>query len=220
MAYERLNSETSAARSSTASLLRCGVLAGPLFLAIFAIQLILRPDFHFTRTEPSLLSLGPLGWIQITNFILGGLLVIAGALGIRRMLRASKGGLMAPLFLMIFSAGQIGAGIFLVDPPPSNPPVSIHGMLHVVCGVISFLALMLASFVFVRVFLALKLRAWALLCAFVGLLLITSFLSAGAAQQSGANIQFFLNSVWTFEWLAISLIAARLLKNCIRPEVA
>lgn len=61
---------------TTSTLLRCGLAAGPPFLLIFATQILLRPEFRFTRDEPSLLSIGPLGWIQIGNLMLGGLLVV------------------------------------------------------------------------------------------------------------------------------------------------
>lgn len=55
---------------TTSTLLRCGLAAGPLFLLIFATQILLRPEFRFTRDEPSLLRIGPLGWIQIGNLML------------------------------------------------------------------------------------------------------------------------------------------------------
>ena len=67
--------------TATRALLGCGVAAGPLFLMTFLMQILVRPGFRFTRSEPSVLSIGPLGWIQIANSIVGGLLVIAGALG-------------------------------------------------------------------------------------------------------------------------------------------
>jgi hypothetical protein len=217
MSEHALNSQTFAALSATRTLLRCGVIAGPLFLLVFALQIPLRPEFHFTRSEPSSLSLGPLGFIQIVNFALGGSLVFAGALGMRRLLRGSKGGLWAPLLMLVFAAGQVGVGLFVVDPASSAPPSSLHGTLHVVCGAISFLALMLSSFVFVRVFFAQRQKAWALFCAVTGLLLLSAFVSAGRAQQSGANIQTFLNVICVFQWIAVSLIASRLLRNLTKP---
>ncbi len=217
MPEQNLHSNANSNLCATRLLLRCGVIAGPLFLLIFATQVPLRPEFHFTRSEPSSLSLGPLGFIQIVNFVLGGALVFAGAMGMRRLLRASKGGLWAPLFLLVFAAGQVGAGIFVVDSVPSSPPSSFHGTLHVLCGALSFLSLMLASFVFVRVFLAQKRLAWALFCALTGLLLLSALVSAGRAQQSGSNIQLFLNIIWIYQWLAVSLVAAILLRNLTRP---
>ncbi|MFD5872145.1 DUF998 domain-containing protein [Streptomyces sp. NPDC060322] len=50
-----------------------------------------RDGFDFTRNALSQLSLGALGWIQVTVFLLTGLLVIAGAIAIRQALRDAPG---------------------------------------------------------------------------------------------------------------------------------
>ena len=47
--------------AATRALLGCDVAASLLFLLIFTTQILLRPEVRFTRSEPSLLSLGPLG---------------------------------------------------------------------------------------------------------------------------------------------------------------
>jgi hypothetical protein len=52
----------------TRTLLSYGVVAGPCFLLIFAIQGFARSEFHFSRTEPSMLSLGP--WAGFRSRIL------------------------------------------------------------------------------------------------------------------------------------------------------
>lgn len=56
----------------TARLLTAGTVAGPLFLAVWALQAITRDGFDPDRHPISLLSLGDLGWIQITNFVVTG----------------------------------------------------------------------------------------------------------------------------------------------------
>ena len=73
------------------TLSNCGVASGPIFLLIFIIQTLIHPEFHFTLSEPSLLSIGALGWIQIANFVIGGLLVIAGSLGMRGVRQKRSG---------------------------------------------------------------------------------------------------------------------------------
>jgi hypothetical protein len=50
---------------------------------------MIRPGFDFVRSEPSLLSVGSFGWIQIVKSVIAGLLVIAGAAGILRVLGAA-----------------------------------------------------------------------------------------------------------------------------------
>src|SRR5579859_2656292 len=77
-------------RQLTRALLAGSLLAGPVYILVGALQIAIRPGFDITRHDLSLLSNGPLGWIQITNFIVSGVLVIAGALGVRRALRAGR----------------------------------------------------------------------------------------------------------------------------------
>src|SRR5262249_14340506 len=68
-----------------AALLTCGVVAGPLYLAVVLLQALTRTGFDLKRHPLSSLSLGHLGWIQIVNFVVTGLLVLACAAGMRRV---------------------------------------------------------------------------------------------------------------------------------------
>src|SRR5258706_13187457 len=99
----------------TRALLTCGVLAGPLYIVVGAAQMLIRPGFDPTRHDLSLMSNGSLGWIQITNFIVTGLLTVAGAAGMRRALPAGHGRTWGPLLLAIYGLGLIGAGLFVAD---------------------------------------------------------------------------------------------------------
>ena len=80
-------------RPSTAALLAAGVVAGPLYVGVSLAQALTRPGFDLTRHPWSALANGDLGWIQVTNLIVTGVLVIAFAVGLRRVLtegRASR----------------------------------------------------------------------------------------------------------------------------------
>lgn len=202
---------------ATRALLGCGVAAGPLFLLTFVIQILVHPEFRFTRSEPSVLSIGPLGWIQIANSIVGGLLVIGGALGIRRVLRPSKGGFWGPLLLEAFGIGQVGVGIFVVDPIRSPANMTFHGTMHIVFGSISFVALMAACFVFVRTFISQKQKAWAIFCTMIGLMFLAGFLSAASVSQGTTGIQLFLNVIFVVEWIWVSSISTQILGNVSKP---
>jgi len=81
----------------TENLLRCGIAAGPLYVIVGLAQVATREGFDVRRHALSLLSNGDLGWIQILNFLASGFLVIAGAKGLRKVLRGSRGGTWAPL---------------------------------------------------------------------------------------------------------------------------
>ncbi|MEK8107959.1 DUF998 domain-containing protein [Micromonospora sp. M12] len=78
-------------RTTTRALLAGGVLAGPLF-GWWRRQVLTRDGFDLSRQPLSLLALGDLGWIQTANFVLTGLLGLAGAVGLRRVLRGEPGG--------------------------------------------------------------------------------------------------------------------------------
>src|SRR5947209_512281 len=56
----------------TRSLLGYGVLAGPCYVIVVVAQAATRTGFDPARHPASVLANGPLGWIQITNFLLTG----------------------------------------------------------------------------------------------------------------------------------------------------
>jgi hypothetical protein len=196
---------------SARTLLSCGVASGPIFLLIFVIQILIHPEFHFTRSEPSLLCIGSLGWIQIANFVIGGLLVIGGGLGMRGVLRLSKGRGWGPFLVEIFGVGQVGAGVFVADPVNSATSMTFHGTMHLIFGGVSFGGLMAACFVFVRTFTSLGQKPWAIFSAMTGLLFLAGFFSAANSRQGATSIQFFLNLIFVLAWVWISLISKQLL---------
>ena len=76
---------------STKILLKAGVVAGPLFVATVALQLLTREGFDITHQPMSLLSVGPQGWIQIANFVVAGILACVFAVGLRHSLHGGRG---------------------------------------------------------------------------------------------------------------------------------
>lgn len=69
---------------TTDRLVAGGVVAGPLFLAVWAVQAFTREGFDPGRHPISLLALGGAGWVQIANFVLTGSLYVAAAVGLKR----------------------------------------------------------------------------------------------------------------------------------------
>src|SRR6476620_8802122 len=63
----------------TKSLLGYGVIAGPIYVMVALAQAVTREGFDLARHQWSLLSNGSNGWIQIANFVVTGLMVIAFA---------------------------------------------------------------------------------------------------------------------------------------------
>jgi hypothetical membrane protein len=163
--------------------LACGVVAGPLFILVAFIQALTRPGFDLRRHPLSLLSLGDLGWIQVSGFVIAGLLFVASAVGMRRVLHPGRGGTWGPWLVGVFGASLIAGGVFVPDPafgfPPRDPGgqpshLSWHGMVHGLAFVVGFvLALIVACFVFARRFAAFKQWRWAAYCAATGVVVLT-----------------------------------------------
>jgi len=209
----------------TRALLAGSLVAGPIYILVGALQIAIRPGFDITRHDLSLLSNGPLGWIQITNFLVTGLLTIVGALGMRRALAAvgGRGRTWGPLLLGLYGLGLIGAGIFVADPMNGFPPgaataaagtMSGHSLLHLVSGSLGFLGLIAASFVFARRFAAQGKRAWAAYSVATGVLFFAAFVGiAAGSQQAGATLTivtlaFYIAVVLGWAW--VSAVSARL----------
>lgn len=47
--------------------------------------------FYLAHDDASLLSNGPFGWIQVTNFLVAGAMVLAFAVRVRRVLAGGRG---------------------------------------------------------------------------------------------------------------------------------
>jgi hypothetical protein len=147
------------------NLLFCGIVAGPLFIAASLIQAFTRTGFDLARHPISLLGLGSLGWVQIANFVVCGVLYVLGAIGLRAAFRPSIWG---PLFIGITGVGLIIAGVFTTDPgagfppgaPAGAPAMSWHGALHEVGFLLSFVGAIGACLVFARRYAALGRRGW------------------------------------------------------------
>jgi hypothetical protein len=202
----------------TRTLLAGGVVAGPLYVVIALIQGFTRPGFNLLHHDVSLLSNGELGWIQITNFIVTGMLVIAGAVGMRGVLKGSRGGTWGPLLIGIYGLGLIGAGIFVADPmngfPPGSPvnahSISMHGLMHLVTAAIGFIALIAACFVFARRYFALAQRGWAAYSIATGVIFFAAFAGvASGSSQAPIVIGFWIGVILAFAWIAV--MAARLM---------
>ena len=87
---------TPAVSHQTARLLTAGIVAGPLFVVVWALQAFTRDGFDPGRHPLSLLSLGDLGWIQIANFVVTGALFVTCAVGLRRVLHPGPAGNWGP----------------------------------------------------------------------------------------------------------------------------
>jgi len=148
-------------RSVTRWLLTGGVIGPVVFVVVFLVEGATRPGYDPMRMFVSVLSLGDAGWQQIANFVVSGSLVVAGALGLRRVLTEGPGATWGPLLVGLAGVGMVLAGIFATDPaqgfPPGTPSglpgsYSWHAVVHQLASSLVFLGLPVAMFVMARRF--------------------------------------------------------------------
>jgi hypothetical protein len=201
-------------KSKTNKLLVAGVLAGPIYIIVGIAQILIREGFDVNRHPLSFMSLGNLGWIQITNFIVTGLLVIAGAIGLHRVAQADKRLRRGALLLGIYGLGVLGGGLFVPDPalgfPPGTPntypdTMSWHGLLHFIFGEIGFLALIAASFVYARYFAVNGFRGWAMFSTLTGgiflFAIIVSVVTAAGDSAAWGLLALYVAVALAWIWL-------------------
>jgi hypothetical protein len=197
------------AQRVTRSLLGYGVLAGAVFEVSVLIQALTRHGFRIAHDDASLLSTGPLGWIQVTTFLLAGAMTIAAAAGMRRAM-ASR---WAPWLIGIYGAGLIGAGIFSADPADGFGPgaplgrathISGHAAGHLIAAGAGFIALIAACFVVARYFSRQGRRGMASYSRITGIAFGAAF--AGVATGSASSVivlPFYAAVLVAFGWLAV-----------------
>jgi hypothetical protein len=203
----------------TKLLLACGAIAGPLFAVVALLQAFTRAGFDLTRQQLSLLSNGDLGWIQIANFAITGLLFASGAVGMSRVQGPGPARRWGPRLIGIFGLSLIAASAFRADaafgfPPgtPAGPPAAIswHGGLHLLVAGIGFLALVVAAFAFGRRFAQRGRGLWAVWSFGTGALFLIAIGANGAmAGQAAANVGFTAMALLAFLWA--SAVATSLL---------
>lgn len=194
----------------TRSLLGYGVLAGPTYVVAALVQGLTRPGFDLLHDDVSLLSNGSLGWIQIANFILTGMFVIAAAAGMARALKGRS--IWGPRLLAVFGAGLIAAGIFVADPmngfpagTPAGHPVTVswHGILHIAAAGIGFLCLVAACIVLARMFGRERRRSWMAYSLVTGIVFLLAFAGVATGSTSSAVVLgFWVAVVIAFSWIA------------------
>ncbi|MEO6898155.1 MAG: DUF998 domain-containing protein [Caldimonas sp.] len=203
-------SECVVARPASTPLLAAGVILGPLFYVVVAVQAMTRTGYEVTRHPLSLLSLGQTGWIQISNFCIAGLLAIASSIGFRRALRGQAAGTWGPVLIGILGLGLITAGVFPPDPSMGFPPgaplgaaaaLSMSAKLHGVGFAAAFGALSAACFVFARRFAHAGRRNVARYSAATGIA-IPVVIACGMSRPAWASLSFAAIGLVAFGWLA------------------
>jgi hypothetical protein len=171
----------------TRPLLVAGVVAGVLVPLVLIVDGATRPGYSLWRHGASQLGTGDRGWFQTANFVVGGILFLAFAVGVRRVLEAGRGATAGPLFLAASGLALVVAGVVPTDPalgyPPGEPAVvTASGRVHGLAGLVLFAGLAVVPLVLARR-VGENDRRWAFLSRAGGVLVIVLAIAAGTAYR-------------------------------------
>ncbi|PZU45702.1 MAG: DUF998 domain-containing protein [Microbacterium sp.] len=195
----------------TRSLLGWGVVAGPFYLVVSLILALTRPGFDLGRHALSLLMLGEWGWMQRTNFVLTGLMVIAAGFGLVRAIRSGRGLAMGVL-VAVFGVALLLSAVFPPDavdgfPPGATASATTSGILHLAFGALGFIALAAAAFAY-----ASWCRAESTGAAWIGILLgalvVVGFVAGAVLARSPFGVALLWIAVLA-GWLWLALASVR-----------
>lgn len=210
----------------TTWLLICGAVGGFGFIAVFMVAGAIRPDYDALYQPISALSLSRGGWVQITNFVVTGLLMLACAVGLRRALSSGHGRTWGPILIGIYGLALIGAGVFVMEPGYGYPVGAPEGVpattsLHDRVSVIVFASVSAAALVFARCFATQPHgRLWATYSFLTGLGVPAFFVAAAAAWLSGGAGGLFQRLSISVGWVWVALLAIHTIKTQRRETTA
>ncbi len=158
------------ATPTTRALLACGIVAGPLYVAVTLVQALLREGFDFGQHRFTALTAGDLGWIHQANMVLVGVLTALLAAGVRRVMQTGPGATWGPRLLAGVGAAYAFGGLLTADPvagfPAGTTPEMVqttwHGIAQNASRGVSTLLLLATSLVVARGFAAAGQRGLAL----------------------------------------------------------
>jgi hypothetical protein len=214
------------AQRVTRSLLGYGAAAGLVFEASVLIQGLTRHGFRIAHHDASLLSNGPLGWIQIATFLVAGAMTIAFAAGARRALAGRAGGRWAPRLLAVYGAALMAAGPLRADPAEGFGPgapagkavhISWHAAGHLISAGIGFTALIVACFVIARYHARGGRRGLAVCSRVTGLAFLAAFLGVTTGSSSSWIVLPFYGGV-LIAWAWIAVTSVHLYRRAADPS--
>jgi hypothetical protein len=169
-------------------LLGAGLVAAPLFITVFLIEGFARPGYSAVRLPVSSLALAPRGWIQQTNFVATGALMLVLAIGVLQSAVSVWGGSM----LVVYAIGLIGAGVFVTGPVGGYTgrgadDTAVHDparAVHLVFSLLVFTALPAACFTVAGGLAPFGLAGWAGYSVLTGILVLVGIVLAGVPPLS------------------------------------
>jgi hypothetical protein len=199
-------------------LLLWGGAGGPIvFTLVYTLDGLFLPGYDAIKRPTSDLSLGPNGWVQITNFLLLGILMLGLAFAVRSSRSPLSNSTWTSLLLGVFGVGLVIAGLFLTDPTPGYPPgvplarLTFHGVVHQVGSLLAFGSLLAVCFVAARhLWHASVWHTWAMYSLLSGLLMMVSLAGFGLAMALGGPAGLLERYAGSFGLAWVALTAGRL----------
>lgn len=123
-----------------------GLVAAVLAIVVTVVDGATRPAYDPWRHWVSHLSLGDRGWLGVSNLVLCGILLVAYATGLRRILAAGRSARWGTRLVLLAGIGLVVAGLFRIDPGLGYPPGaveshSVSGSVHDLAGAVVFASL-------------------------------------------------------------------------------
>lgn len=221
-------------RIGTKKLILCGIAAGPLFtLSWLAAGATRGNGYSLLRHPISSLSIGSMGWTQITTFLVTGTLLLGFAVALMKIAKSQGVSVWGARILALCAIGLIGAGLFVAD-PLSGYPEGLHtlrqnrslcGILHDLFSAFLFIGYPFAAYKFARIFMKKKETGWAVYTIISGLLFICLFIltSMGFGQVAGMVDYggLFQRLTLIVFWCWVTLAAIHFLQawDSVSPEV-
>lgn len=192
---------------STGSLLLCGAVAGPVYVAVTLAQALTRDGFVLGQHPFNVLTTGDLGWIQRANLALAGVLIVAFAVGARRVLRSGRSARWGARLLGLHGVAYIAGGVFASDrvsgfPPGSSPETTWHGIMHVAARGSGYAVLIAASLAIAAWFATSGRRAWAWFSGAAIPVVFIAFTIATSVDAFTTNLVFLVPLALTWTWIA------------------
>ena len=178
-------------------LVALGTVGGLVFSVAYTLEGATRQGYDWLAQPISALSLGPGGWVQRANFVLFGLLMVASAVGWRRLLAAGRAAVAFPALRALAGVALLLDGVFSQDPSGGYPPgattaQTLTGQLHTGFAALAIGSLAASWFVLAR---RLKAepgwRGWAPAAALTGVLSLVFMMAFGAAGAHGGVAGLF-----------------------------
>lgn len=210
----------------TKILLISGIIAGPLFTLSWLIAGATREGYSPLRHPISSLSIGNLGWTQITTFLVVGILLLGFAVGLMRVTKSQGVSVWGARIIALCAIGLIGAGLFVSDPLSGYPSGlhtlrenrSLFGILHDLFSAFLFIGYPVAAYKFARIFIKKKETGWTVYTIVSGLAFICFFIitSVGFGQTAGFVDYggLFQRITLTILWCWMTLAAIHFLRIC------